>query len=497
MAVLHSYLKERAAQTPDAEALVSPHRRITYREFYQRTIQLSAFLADLGVVKGDRVGILCKNDHPYPTILLAALQAGAVAIPLNWRLTAYELEGIMQDAQAKMLFYDKEFEESLSRIQATGLVPIRVPVAEGMELTDEFAAIFTDRKTAIPPEVDLSEDDLAFVLYTSGTTGIPKGCMLSHACYDRYLQESRPRFDRPVRFLAVHPLFHMSSTSMILYNIYSGNTMVFLTERDPASILAAIEKENIETMFAFPSVYAYLLEEWKRKNREISSLKFVSTGGTKASSALIRRYLELGIPMAQGYGSTEASFVSGWHPLMGMDTVDSVGKPFKHVQVKIVHPDTGQEMPTGQVGEVIVKSPYLFKGYLNKPEATAKVLIDGWFHTGDAGTIDREGYLYISGRYKEMILVGGDNVYPGEVEDVIQKIPGVLEVAVVGVPHETLGETPLAYVVKQEGSTLTDAEIVGECRKRLAAYKIPDVVFVRDLPVNAVGKVVKQALTTS
>jgi acyl-CoA synthetase (AMP-forming)/AMP-acid ligase II len=318
--------------------------------------------------------------------------------------------------------------------------------------------------------------------------------MISHGCYDTYLRGSRAHADHPARFLAVHPLFHMSSTSLIFYNIFCGNTMVMLADGDPVSILKTIESEKIEAMFAFPSVYAYLLEEMNTKQWDVSSLKFVSTGGTKASSALIRRYLELGIPMTQGYGSTEAAFVSGWHPMMGMESVDSVGRPFKNVQVKIVHPDTGEDVPAGNVGEVKVKSPYLFKGYLNNPEATATVLIDGWYHMGDAGMLDPDGFLYISGRYKEMILVGGDNVYPVEVEDIIDHIHDVLEVAVVGIAHETLGEVPRAFVVKKERSLLTEADIVNACREKLAEYKIPEVVFVSSLPVNGLGKVMKHLL---
>ncbi len=492
MGTLHHYLRDRAQQSPDVEALLAANARFTYQEWEDRTNQLAAFLLEEGVQKGDFVAILCKNDHPYPTILLAALKIGAVAIPLNWRLTAFELEGILQIARPKLLFYDEEFAEALTR--AGELVGKLVAAGRGLEMADEYASIFSRYPSTAPAEADITEEDIAVILFTSGTTGTPKGCMISHGCYDTYLRGSRPHTEHPTRFLAVHPLFHMSSTSLIFYNIHGGNTMILLADGEPVSILQTIESEKIETMFAFPSVYAYLLEELSKKRWDVSSLKYVSTGGTKASAALIRRYLDLGIPMTQGYGSTEAAFVSGWHPIMGMESVDSVGQPFKKVQVKIVSPDTGEEVPTGQVGEVIVKSPYLFKGYLNNPEATAKVLIDGWYQMGDAGWLDENGFLYISGRYKEMILVGGDNVYPIEVEDVIDHIDDVLEVAVVGIAHETLGEIPRAFVVKKEGSPLTEADIVRICREKLAEYKVPEVVFVSSLPVNGLGKVMKHLL---
>ncbi|GED34393.1 class I adenylate-forming enzyme family protein [Brevibacillus centrosporus] len=493
MGTLHQYLEESAKKSPEIEAIVSASCTFTYKELDERTNQLAAFMVAAGLKKGDLVGILCKNDHPYPTILLAIMKIGAVAIPLNWRLTGFELAGILQIAKPKLMFYDQDFEEAVALIREQGLVERLVIAGNGLEMANEYVEIFTRESMEPLPKVAMTGDDLAVILFTSGTTGTPKGCMISHGCYDTYLSRSRARTEH-ARFLAVHPLFHMSSTSLIFYNVYNGNTMVMLADGDTTSILKTIEAEKIQSMFAFPSVYSYLLGELERKEWDISSLKFVSTGGTKASPALIRRFLELGIPMTQGYGSTEAAFVSGWHPIMGMEYVDSVGRPFLDVQVKILDPETGEEVPAGQVGEVAIKSPYLFKGYLHNPEATAKVLIDGWYHMGDAGRLDEEGFLYISGRYKEMILVGGDNVYPIEVEDLIDHIPDVMEVAVVGVAHETLGEVPRAYVVKKQGSPLTEEEIVEACRQKLAAYKIPEVVFVSSLPVNGLGKVMKHLL---
>ncbi|WP_419877763.1 AMP-binding protein [Brevibacillus centrosporus] len=384
MGTLHQYLEESAKKSPEIEAIVSASCTFTYKELNERTNQLAAFMVAAGLKKGDLVGILCKNDHPYPTILLAIMKIGAVAIPLNWRLTGFELAGILQIAKPKLMFYDQDFEEAVALIREQGLVERLVITGNGLEMANEYAEIFTRESMEPLPKVAMTEDDLAVILFTSGTTGTPKGCMISHGCYDTYLSRSRARTEH-ARFLAVHPLFHMSST-------------------------------------------------------------------------------------------------------------DSVGRPFLDVQVKILDPETGEEVPAGQVGEVAIKSPYLFKGYLHNPEATAKVLIDGWYHMGDAGKLDEEGFLYISGRYKEMILVGGDNVYPIEVEDLIDHIPDVMEVAVVGVAHETLGEVPRAYVVKKQGSPLTEEEIVEACRQRLAAYKIPEVVFVSSLPVNGLGKVMKHLL---
>lgn len=492
MTTLHTYLTQRAALTPHLEAIVAANQRFTYMDFNNRVNQLAAYMLATGVQKGDHIGILCKNNHPYPTILLAALKIGAVAIPLNWRLTAYEMQGIMKIAQPKLLFYDEEFADSLSLLRGMKIVPVGV----GLALAPEFAAIFTTYPTSEPASAAIDDTDLAFILFTSGTTGIAKGCMIAHQCYDLYMQQlqTHPRVEAGLRFLAVHPLFHMSSTSMIFFHILRGNTMVFLADQSPAAILAMIAKEKIQTMFAFPSVYAHLLEEIQQHGQDVSSLLFVSAGGTKVPPSLIDRYLKMGIPMGTGYGSTEAAFVSHWNPSMGIDTADSVGTLMPQVEVKIVDPQTGVECPQGTIGEIIVKSPYLFKGYLNNAEATRQVFRDGWIRMGDAGKLDENGLLYVSGRFKEMILFGGDNIYPAELEDVIHKIPGVLEVAVIGIPDEEMGEAPLACVIKHAKSSVTAEDILQECRERLASYKVPAVVFVDQLPKNGVGKVVKTVL---
>ncbi|MFC7441894.1 class I adenylate-forming enzyme family protein [Laceyella putida] len=496
MGTIQPYLRQRALQTPEVEAVVGGKERFTYREFHERVNQLAHHLLRLGVEKGDRVGILCKNNHPYPTILFATILVGAVAVPLNWRLTAYEVAGIVENAEPKALFYDEEFAEALRLVKERGSVDHLVPVGVGLEMTEPFAAIFAEYPTTEPPVVDLAEDDLAFMLFTSGTTGLPKGCMIAHGGIDAYFRNNQFRYavQPGTRFLAVHPLFHMSSTMMMVMNVANGITMVFLTDDRPAAILDMIEQEKINGMFAFPAVYRYLLEEWKRGRWDLSSLQFVSSGGTHVPASLIKDYLRQGLPMAQGYGSTEAWAISGWNPTMGLDKAESVGKPATEVEVNIVDPDTGAALPPGQVGEIVVTSPYLFQGYWRNPEATAQVLRDGWCYTGDAGYFDEDGFLYVASRYKDVIVYGGDNVYPGEIEEVIHQMPDVLEVAVVGAPHEVMGEAPRAYVVKKPDTPLTEADVIRRCRERLAAYKVPEVVFVDELPKNGLGKIMKQVL---
>ncbi|BBP86847.1 hypothetical protein BsIDN1_04650 [Bacillus safensis] len=202
-------------------------------------------------------------------------------------------------------------------------------------------------------------------------------------------------------------------------------------------------------MMAFPSAYTYMLEEMKRGSYDLSSFEIAISGGTKVPVRLIKDYKEAGIQMMHGYGSTEAWVVSAWHPAMGEDKMGSAGKVDPDVEVKIVHPETDETLPAGEIGEVVMRSPFYFLGYYHQPDATAKVLKDGWFHMGDAGYLDKDGFLFITGRYKDVILYGGDNIYPDQVEEVIEQIPGVIESAVIGVPDELYGEVPSAYIVKR------------------------------------------------
>jgi long-chain acyl-CoA synthetase len=349
------------------------------------------------------------------------------------------------------------------------------------------------------PNVPICGEDTAMILFTSGTTGNPKGCVITHGSLYTYVTEVGDRNEHlpNVRFLASHPLYHMSSIIHILKSIHDGMTMVFLSDPTPTDIWETIEKERITMMLAFPSVYTYMLEELKERmeqGSDISSFKVALTGGTKVPVSLIQRYKEYGIYMVQGYGSTESWTVSAWKPQMGFKKAESVGQPLKNVAVKVIDPDTGEALPAGQIGEIIVQSPYVFQGYWNNPEATQKVYKNGWFHMGDAGMFDKDGFLYIMGRYKDVIVYGGDNIYPDQVEEVIQQMDGVLEVAVIGVPDEIFGEVPRAYVVKERDCSLTEEDIVKYCKERIASYKVPEVVFADHLPKNTLGKVLKRQL---
>ncbi|WP_426950133.1 class I adenylate-forming enzyme family protein [Bacillus mycoides] len=493
MRTMRQLLPKRAIQSPNLEALVGGEKRYSFQQYNERVNQLAHYLLHTGVKRGDRIGILCENNHPFPSVMMASLKIGAVFIPLNHQLTAYELESIVKEARLKVLVIDDEFSKVVLKINAVKEIPYVI------ETTKEGFGSFELKLKEQPitePNVEVHEDDDAIYLFTSGTTGQAKACVIGHKNLHHYFTEIAGQREIPAgeRFLSVHPLFHMSGVLSILNCIYHGVTMVFLADSNPALIWDKIEEEKITTMLAFPAVYSYMLDELDKKERNISAFKVAQSGGAKVPETLIQKYMEKGIYMVQGYGSTEGWVVTSWHPNMGKEKMSSVGKTLKHVELKIVHPETGDELTTNEVGEIHVKSPYMFKGYWNNEEATKKVVKDNWFNMGDAGMIDDDGFLHIMGRYKDVIVRGGDNVYPDQVEDVIHEINGVLEVAVVGIPNDFWGEVPTAYIVKDIQTSLTEEEIIQHCKEKLASYKIPEVVFMDELPKNALGKVLKREL---
>lgn len=495
MGTLQQLINHHMENSDELAALSGGSRTFTFKEYCERVNQLSHYLLEAGVQKGDHVAILCKNNHHFPVILLASLKIGATAVPLSWQLTSYELEGILNKSQPKAVFYDREFADVLLPLRRQLERCILIEAGAGMDTTEQFESLLKDR----PPEVEteqVTEHDLALMLFTSGTTGNPKGCMVNHGSLTAYLTEVNVKGKRlkGTRFLASHPLYHMSSLNHVFQGAFEGVGLYFLSDPEPAEILQEIEAKGIHMMMAFPSVYTYMLEEMKKREYNLSSILSLISGGTKVPVRLIKEYHERGIQMVQGYGSTEAWTISVWRPDMGWDKANSAGKPIPHVSVKIVHPETREELPTGEVGEVAVKSPYVFEGYYQNPQATQKVLKDGWFYMGDSGRLDENGFLYITGRYKDVIVYGGDNIYPDQVEEVIEQVPGVVETAVIGVPDEMYGEVPRAYVVKNESSPLSERDIVEFCKGRLAEYKIPDIVFAESLPKNRLGKIVKKDL---
>lgn len=494
--VMGSVLRNRANLHPNLEAVVGPTARFTYREFNHRVNQLAHYLRDQNVKKGDRVAILCHTDHPFITILWAALKIGAIAVPLNYRLHGEELKWIVGHSRPTAIFYDGDFSSAVSTMDDIESLKERAQVTFNDQLHPDFSSIFDTYPTE-EPEIELDGEDPAILTYTSGTTGKPKGVISTHT----NLYHPGPAAFLHVgihtgdRVLLPTPLFHISGIVMVTNAPWAGTTTVCMPKFHPDQILDLVEKERINQMVGIGPMLQMILGAIMKDDRELETLRLIISGGASVPIPLMKQYHSLGFPIMQIYGLSEyTSVATFWHPdLMGMDTCGSVGKNMVG-EVKVVDPDTGRELPRGEVGEVLIRGPQLFQGYWNNPEATARALREGWFHTEDAGKVDKKGCLHIVGRFKDVIHVSSEKVFPAEVEDVISELDDVLEVAVIPIKDTFWGELPRACVVKQPGSPLQEEDILRHTHRKLAKHKLAEVVITDTLPKNGIGKVLKNVL---
>ncbi|TCS93640.1 long-chain-fatty-acid--CoA ligase [Hazenella coriacea] len=497
MATIDKLLKHRAHFSPNLEALVSGNKRYTYEEYLKRVNQLAHYLLEQNVQKGDRVALLCKNNHHFPTILMAILHIGAVAVPISWKLSADEMKFITNNCQPKILFYDEEFAPLLSSVKDSSILPTLVLAGDDTDTTSSFEELLAGRMTKNPYHISIEKEDPAVIIYTSGTTGMPKGVVITHEniCSAIPGTSMAVEFNFEDRYLAASPLFHVSGLIAMICSIQQGMTMIFMTDFDPVQIWDLIEAEKVTTMMSVPPMLFYMHPEFKNKEREISHLKSFICGGIKVPETLIRQYDDLGISITQVYGCTEAAgAISCWTTKMGMDQCMSVGKVALGLDVKIVDPETRQEVPLENVGEIAIKGAQIFREYWAHPEATQQVFEEGWFFTGDAGKIDESGFLYVLDRYKDLIINGGENIYPAQVEEVIIEMNEVQEVALIGIPDEIYGEIPRAYIVKKPNHHLKSEDILSHCKRKIANYKLTEIVFVDELPKSSFGKVMKSVL---
>ncbi|WP_078060521.1 long-chain-fatty-acid--CoA ligase [Desulfotomaculum copahuensis] len=486
----------RAFLSPEREGFAGEGYRYTFRQVNNRVNQFACFLAEQKTGRGDRMAILCKNNQHFATAFYAAAKTGVVTVPLSWRLTASELSYILADCGASILLYDCEFSQLVEQLKQVPAIRNLVRVG-GSGAGIEFEEALAGRRTE-EPETTAGGEDPAIIMYTSGTTGRPKGAILSHNNLYQASIGLTYTLDWRLgdRFLSVAPLFHIGGLAPIIANVHKGCTTIFLPNFDPVEVWRLIAAEKINFMMSVPLMIAVMIRVPEASTTDLSSLRFIICGGAPVPESLIKTYYEKGIKVYQVYGISEyTGAVSFWTHEMGLEKCNSMGKPVFHGSVKIIDWHTGRELPAGEVGEIVCGGRQVFKGYWNNPGATGSVLKDGWYHSGDLGKKDEDGFIYVVDRLKDMIISGGENIYPAELEMVIGRHPAVAEVAVVGVPDSKWGEVPLAYVVKKPGVDLTDAEIFALCRENLAGYKCVKAVRIVDaLPRNAVGKILKKEL---
>ena len=477
-----SWPARRDRKTPHRVALSYAGRDWTYRELYRRSTRLAHALRELGVGRGDRVAYFGPNHPAYLETLFAAGTLGAVFVPINARLAEPELRYIVADSGA-MVVVAQRWPDPLR-----GLATV-VDVDDGYE---QLLANTNDG--SIHESVSL--DDLCMIMYTSGTTGRPKGAMLSHGNITwnavNVVVDSDLRSDEVT--LLVAPLFHTAGLNMsCLPTLLKGGTVLIEPAFDAGRALELIEARRVTFMFGVPAMYDAMAASPRWPAADLSSLRLLTCGGAPVPMATIRTYLDRGLTFLQGYGMTEAS------PgvlLLAADQVaakaGTAGVPHFFTDVRVAAPDGADAVP-GEKGEVLVSGPNVTSGYWGRPAATAEVLDEGWFRSGDVATVDADGYVAIVDRVKDVIISGGENVYPAEVEDALYAHPAVAECAVIGVPDERWGEVGRAYVVTR--AEITADELLAFARGRLAGYKVPQSVrFVAALPRTATGKVLRKIL---
>ncbi|GIH90348.1 long-chain fatty acid--CoA ligase [Planobispora siamensis] len=483
---LGSWPARRARMTPDRTALSHRGGRTTYRELHARVNRLASALRDLGVRRGDRVAYLGVNHPALVETFFAAGTLGAVFVPLNTRLAAPELGYILRDAEPAVL---------LAGAEHTGLaadLPAR--------LADHGELAAAGDPAPIDEPVD--RDEVCLIMYTSGTTGRPKGAMLTHAnlTWNTFnLLVDVPLAHDEVTLIGA-PLFHIAALAQTLVpTVLKGGTAVLEPVFDVERTFDLIEAERITVMFGVPAMFAFLSQSPRWPRADLSSLRYLLCGGAPVPEPLIRAYQDRGLTFLQGYGMTETSpgalFLAAEHSVAKAGTA---GVPCFFSDVRLVGPDGAPAAP-GEPGEVHVQGPNVTPGYWRRPEETGKVLSqDGWFRSGDIGVADEDGYVRISDRINDMIISGGENVYPAEVEGALYGHPDVAECAVIGVPDDRWGEVGKALVVLRPDAKSGGADLLAYLDGRLARFKIPKYVeFVPQLPRNAAGKVLKAQLRTS
>lgn len=494
---------------PETEAIVDQDRRYTYKELGERVNRFTNVLLDVGVRKGDRVALLAKNSFEYIVSYFGIWRAGAVAVPINFRFVGGEVEFIINQSDAKYLLFSREFLDLIQGIRPElkkvvyfiAMESDEVP--EGMLNYDKLMEQASSRK----PEVDISENDVAAQMYTSGTTGFPKGAMTTHRNWTSglFLGVVSMCVSHESRVLAVPPLFHIAGAGLVLTNVLVGATTVIERQFDPVRILKLIGDERITIMLFVPSMLKILLAVPGVEKYDFSSLQLLVFGAEPMNRELLlscRRVFQC--DLQNSFAQTEAvslftAMTADEYRNIARDPgsqykLNAVGKEFPGVHIRIVD-EEDQDVAEGDTGEIIVHSDNIMTGYYGMPEETASALRGGWLHTGDIGRFDKDRYLYIVDRKKDMIISGGENVATPEVEKVILQLEGVADVAVVGIPHEKWGEVPKAFVIKSPDSDLKENDVIDFCMEHLAKFKCPKAVeFISALPRNATGKVLKREL---
>lgn len=494
------WLTKREFLSGDHEALVDGERRLTYKDLNRRVNRLTRHLQAMGLKHGDRCAMLAYNCLEYVETIFAAAKLGLMLVPLNWRLSPSELAFNLSDSDTGTLIFDPEFAETVEAFK--GQTPIKRMLALGTEENkgaDPYEIGLAQSSDDEPiPDKPVGPDTPHIIMYTAGTTGRPKGAVLSQGAsfWNAINLELDMQFNPNDRDLAVLPMFHIGGIGLFtLPMLHVGGTVVIQRTFDPAETLQLLRSENITLFFGVPAIFLFLIQHPDFSSEAFENVRLVMSGGAPLPLNLVKQYHNAGIVLQQGFGMSEAApSIATLRTDLAIKKAGSIGRALFHVEAKIVDEDM-RDMPSGEVGELVIRGPNLMHGYWKRPDATEEAFAGGWFHTGDLARMDEEGDIYIVERKKDMFISGGENVYPAEVENALFELLEVAEAAVIGVKDEKWGEVGKAIVVFKPGKKLTDEQILTFLRGRLAKYKVPKSVAVVDqLPRNAAGKVLKNTL---
>ncbi len=499
--LLHQFLEIHAERQPDKLAMIYEDRQTTYAELEERANrQANAFLA-AGIKPGDRVAILAKNIDRFFELNFATMKIGAVLVPVNFRLAPPEVSFVVNDAQAKFLFVGEDFHSLVEKIEddlthTNQIVALHDNHDRWPGFLDWYGGHGADR-----PAVELDGEDVAMQLYSSGTTGHPKGVELTHNNVLTILLEALVEWGSwsadDVNIVAM-PLFHIAGCEWGFLAFAAGATNIVMPDVDPGQILHDIETYKVTQALFVPAVILFLTQHPNCASTDFSSLKTIIYGASPIPFELQQKAVKLfACDFAQVYGLTETTGAVTYLPPEahdGSERMKSCGKAMGTAEIRCVRED-GSDCEPGEVGEIAVRSKQVMKGYWNRPEATAEAVRDGWFYSGDAGYLDEDGFLYIHDRVKDMIVSGGENIYPAEIESALFAHPAIADIAVIGVPDDKWGEAVKAVIVLNDGHELSEEDLIAYARDHIAGYKIPRSVDVMaELPRNPSGKILKREL---
>ncbi len=496
------WLRINASTVPDRACFVTDEASFTFAEVNARVNRLATWLRAMGVGKGDRVALFATDSPQYMEVLLACAKLGAVYVPLNFRLARPELEALLRAASAKVLFFSDRYAEMVAAVDVPTLErTVGIDSARGDHVYEQALAEGRDEEIDVP----FADDELLCLAFTSGTTSLPKGVMHAQRMVKHLVFQCI--VERRMTNLSFHysaaPLFHVGGMLYTLAGVARGHTSLILPAFDAPTVMRWMQSGRLDGVFLVPTMIDTLLAQPGIEAADFSSIASIGYGAAPMSPALLRRAMAtFDCEFMNMFGAgTEAGLQTVLTPedhrraLAGDEhLLGSIGKAGMGVMLRLCD-DELRDVPDGEVGEIVTRADAVMSGYLDQPGETARVLVDGWFRGGDMAWRDGDGYLYLSGRKRDMIIRGGENVYPAEIEDVISSWPGVREVAVVGVPDDHWGEIVRAHLVLDDGATLDEQALQEHCRARLAGYKVPAIFAVEgELPRNASGKVLKREL---